>query len=68
MREDEEDDEFESWVYMFDDSDGSSSEFIQWVSNKYVMAELCIRYDWVIYTLRLSYTYITVEFTSKLLT
>ena len=59
MREDKEDDEFESWVYMFDDSDGASSEYDNfssyikspthtlWLNYPYVTAELCIRYGWV---------------------
>ena len=59
MRENEEDDEIESWFYMFDDSDGASSEYDNfslyseslthtlWLSYAYLTAELCIRYGWV---------------------
>ena len=59
MREDEEDDEFESWVYMFDDSDGASSEYDNvssyikspthtlGLNYSYVTAELFIHYGWV---------------------
>jgi len=56
MREDEEEYEFESWFYMFDDSDDASSEYDNfcsysespthtlWLNYAYVTAELCIRY------------------------
>ena len=66
MREDEEEVEFESWFYMFDDSDGESSEYdnfssynespthMLWLNYAYVTGELCIRYGSVMHTLRLS--------------
>ena len=53
MREDEEDDEFKSWFYMFDDSDGMYSEYDTLV---HTVNFPHIRYGWVIHTLRLSLT------------
>ena len=56
MREDEEDDEFDKWFYMFDESDGASSEYDNFSS--YCESQH-IRYGWIMHTLRLSYAYVT---------
>ena len=54
--ENEEDDEFESWFYMFDDSDGASCEYDNFSSYN----------ESPTHTLWLNYAYVMTEFTYKL--
>ena len=57
-REDEEDNEFESWFYMFDNSDGASSEYDNFsLYNEHPTHTLWMNYAYV----RLTYAYVTAD-------